>query len=412
MTKGNIQSPYQLLFCSTQCRERAQRNCLEQEEKVIHQLYIQKRGPPRLFATAILLYRIYVHLANSSSQGTTAEEVEVRKLQCHIPTISPPPTPEGLTIASDDDDNDAQDHHVRAVTATVTAIIMMQLSLNHDKHKNIALPNMTDMKEMLNRIKLNGFSIADGESVALGIGLYPSIPSYMNHSCQPNAIQTFLYGQDHQPPSLFVTTCSNIQPGQEICISYIDNSCPYHLRRPRLQHNYFFYCHCDACSQEEGNPRSKSVGRWMDAIERGMAEKVPTVNVMKELQEQYSHAKQLCLMDSWYVQEAGDRLVQAILDQLGNAQNVQEQETLASRALELLQELLSTKPSSGSSSSSFLIRKNLQRFKAAKLVLFLYLDTRLAIEWLQESLSFFAPYYSKKHELIATLQATLQEAQL
>ncbi|KAK6640743.1 hypothetical protein RUM44_012440 [Polyplax serrata] len=81
-----------------------------------------------------------------------------------------------------------------------------------------------------------------------GSGLY-KMQSIINHSCRPNAVINFPNGNFQ----LAVTASRNINPGEEICISYLDNcilSRSRHSRQKILQENYLFNCKCDKCEEE------------------------------------------------------------------------------------------------------------------------------------------------------------------
>ncbi|XP_076469749.1 protein-lysine N-trimethyltransferase SMYD5-like [Babylonia areolata] len=85
-----------------------------------------------------------------------------------------------------------------------------------------------------------------------GSGLYEK-QSACNHSCRPNAEVSFL-DKDH---TLTLTALTDIQPGEEICISYLG---PCYLERGRysrqkeLMDNYLFVCDCPRCLEEVNGP--------------------------------------------------------------------------------------------------------------------------------------------------------------
>jgi hypothetical protein len=412
---------YLLLFCSTRCREKGRRS-LQKEEVAIAQIY-EREGPPRIFSTAILLYRI---LVSTQSEGSNSREVaeKVGRLQCNS------------QHESSSDKDSASQHHTQAVIATVAAMVQASTDFG------MALPPLERLTDMVNRIKINGFSICDGESVAMGVGLFGT-PSFMNHSCKPNAIQTFQYGQ-HEPPTLLVTAFQGIQANHEVCISYVDNSCPLHIRRERLQNDYFFRCSCEACQDREHESKITGIrclqcsnsNNQRAILVESMAPSPPvyrctkcgnndfsrqleplqifesqpsSVSSLNDLGKTYGHMKDICLLDSWYVQESGERLVQAWLDVLaGQSETPADQQRSASRALAVLEELLLHCDTVPSRSGSF--RKSILTYKAAKLRLFLFPDPRQAIQELERLLRFFSSYYPKTHELIMGLEACLRDA--
>ncbi|XP_011304682.1 SET and MYND domain-containing protein 5 [Fopius arisanus] len=81
-----------------------------------------------------------------------------------------------------------------------------------------------------------------------GSGLY-SLQSSMNHSCLPNAIVEFPFSNS----TLVVKALRGIQPGEEICIAYLDNCELVRTRVSRqevLRSLYLFSCRCDRCLEQ------------------------------------------------------------------------------------------------------------------------------------------------------------------
>ncbi|XP_055550586.1 histone-lysine N-trimethyltransferase SMYD5 [Wyeomyia smithii] len=81
-----------------------------------------------------------------------------------------------------------------------------------------------------------------------GSALY-STQSKINHSCVPNAECRFPYSNHH----LQLTAICNIEPGQEICISYLDECAlerSRHSRQKILSENYLFHCQCEKCENQ------------------------------------------------------------------------------------------------------------------------------------------------------------------
>ena len=113
-------------------------------------------------------------------------------------------------------------------------------------------------------------------------------------------------------------------------------------------------------------------------------------------------------MESWYVQESGDRFVQAILDLLGGEQeSLQIQQQVGFEALKILEELLACKLDS---TGSNFFRQMLRLYKAAKLRLFLMPDPSKSINELEMVKNSLSHYYPENHELIIGLKECLQNA--
>ncbi|KAM9329055.1 protein-lysine N-trimethyltransferase SMYD5 [Gastrophryne carolinensis] len=85
-----------------------------------------------------------------------------------------------------------------------------------------------------------------------GSGLY-LLQSCCNHSCVPNAEVSF-------PDNNFLlhlTAVEDIQPGEEICISYLDccqRDRSRHTRHKILRENYLFVCSCPKCLSQAEHP--------------------------------------------------------------------------------------------------------------------------------------------------------------
>ncbi|CAG9859514.1 unnamed protein product [Phyllotreta striolata] len=80
-----------------------------------------------------------------------------------------------------------------------------------------------------------------------GVALY-SLQSACNHSCSPNAEPQFPY--NHR---VSLTATRDIEEGEEICISYLDECFlerSRHSRRKELMRNYLFVCRCSKCESE------------------------------------------------------------------------------------------------------------------------------------------------------------------
>jgi SET domain len=285
------------------------------------------------------------------------------------------------------------------------------------------------------------------------VGLYHPA-NFINHSCRPNAIQTFLF-QQGQLPSLHVTSFEDIGCHEEICISYTDTSCPTHIRQEQLSANYFFDCLCDTCfnilddsrkfgiqcpsckkgpvvsiesmvkpahpagrtafhCQECGRTDFDSTLELLQSFEQEYQNNFQKHFTMGPRLERYQELKDKCRMTSWYVQEAGEQRLQSHLDRLSEQSgNPSGEQDAAWRALQLAEELL--QPTKDDDiwkklSTSEFLRVQQLRYKAAKLRLFVLPDPRQSIHELQEILSSMSRYYPKEHELILGLQDTLQGA--
>ncbi|ERT00888.1 hypothetical protein HMPREF1624_02122 [Sporothrix schenckii ATCC 58251] len=87
----------------------------------------------------------------------------------------------------------------------------------------------------------NTISLALGMN-QLHLGLYPEL-SRINHACNPNAYYRF----SHRTLSIEVVAYRDIQPGEEITISYAQLTLSRTERRAFLQNNWHFNCSCSLC---------------------------------------------------------------------------------------------------------------------------------------------------------------------
>ncbi|XP_041979998.1 SET and MYND domain-containing protein 5 [Aricia agestis] len=95
-----------------------------------------------------------------------------------------------------------------------------------------------------------------------GSGLF-KLQSACNHSCQPNAESAFPYG-NHR---IQLRALRSIMPGDEICISYLDECAlqrSRHSRQKELAENYLFICWCDRCISQRQDPECTSEEEMSD----------------------------------------------------------------------------------------------------------------------------------------------------
>ena len=81
-----------------------------------------------------------------------------------------------------------------------------------------------------------------------------AVQSCMNHSCQPNAHA--LRSEDDPNSFAVIVAKEDIPAGDELTISYIDESLPFDQRQEALQ-DYGFVCQCRLCQQQQ-SPQTQS----------------------------------------------------------------------------------------------------------------------------------------------------------
>lgn len=75
-----------------------------------------------------------------------------------------------------------------------------------------------------------------------------AVQSCFNHSCQPNAHA--LRSEDDLNSFAVIVATQDIPAGDEVTISYVDESLPYEQRQEALQ-DYGFLCCCPLCQQQQ-----------------------------------------------------------------------------------------------------------------------------------------------------------------
>ncbi|KAF9113468.1 hypothetical protein BGX27_001532 [Mortierella sp. AM989] len=108
-------------------------------------------------------------------------------------------------------------------------------------------PSVAELVQYLCRFHCNNFSIHDSQLFTMAEGTFP-IGALFNHSCRPNAIVMY------EGKVQIVIALEDIETGQEVCTSYVDNGVQREERRQLLREKYFFDCLCPRCdnkSQEQ-----------------------------------------------------------------------------------------------------------------------------------------------------------------
>ena len=414
---------YPIYFCSLVCRSKG-KDFLEEEQALVADL-VNKIPKVRILPTAIILFRILKGVVEQDLLGDDATlkinmRQKIDELQSH----------ESRT--ADDHINSA--HRIIARHLMETKLEWMGVT-HQPKDSTIEYLNL-----ILSKLKTNAFSICDGEHIAIGLGLYTDAAA-INHSCNPNALQTFHFGEAGIYPTLQLTACSSIPDNHEICISYIDNSCPRDRRRETLQRDYRFHCTCLYCVDDERE--SRLVG--LKCFQRGCSglalrqDGVLTCmkcgftnfisdstgnsyksDVISDFDELLSRSDQdlvdlkgqritiqsICSPTSWYSMEAGENLLQGLLTAMGRCQSESRRLGLCTTALDLVDGLLLSQ----GNEDWRILKTTMLRYKGAKLRLFIQPDPLRALQDLQTCLAVFTQYYSANHEIVVGIKSSLDQA--
>ncbi|KAG0370796.1 hypothetical protein BC939DRAFT_448688 [Gamsiella multidivaricata] len=111
-------------------------------------------------------------------------------------------------------------------------------------------PSVTELIQYLCRFHCNNFSIHDTQLFTMAEGTFP-IGALFNHSCRPNAIVMY------EGKVQVVKALEDIELGQEVCTSYVDNGVQRTERRQLLREKYYFDCLCPRCGDGSEIPESK-----------------------------------------------------------------------------------------------------------------------------------------------------------
>uniref|UniRef100_A0A3Q3BAR3 [histone H3]-lysine(4) N-trimethyltransferase n=1 Tax=Kryptolebias marmoratus TaxID=37003 RepID=A0A3Q3BAR3_KRYMA len=149
-----------------------------------------------------------------------------------------------------------------------------------------ALPSSCrDALSLIAKVTCNCFTISDGELQELGVGLYPSL-SLLNHDCRPNCVMVF------EGTKIQLRAVQDINPGDELTISYTETLSLTEDRQKQLEDQYHFVCRCQRCEspEEDGLMLSGEKAKWSplkEALSR--LEGLKTESKWQELLESCSH---------------------------------------------------------------------------------------------------------------------------
>jgi hypothetical protein len=403
-----------VLLCSHECLH-VGKAWLAEEERLMATILNQEPDDDTSIAsasihtvlsTAIFVYRICLGMVKDPTIKATVESLQTSQ------------------------DNDllsmAEDARAHALAAILT--VKKLLGATEAEHLKKSLLNIDGevIWEIISKLKVNAFTICDGEFAALGLGVFP-IASNINHSCQPNALQTYRYGV-HEVPRLRLTTCTSIRPREEICISYIDSQVPRHLRHKKLI-PYGFECTCSHCMDEERETRlvglkcqrCNGIGRLDSITQTWRCESCQSFlpeeawKVTKafseidravsqgELKHYYETFCAHCFRSSWYYLNCASAIVDDRLGYMERCKEISEKMSSANTALEFLDAVLETP----NDEEWTVLHTNMLRFKAAKLRLFLGSDIARGMQEMNVVHKTLLVYYPPDHEIFEEVRNTI-----
>ncbi|XP_055363404.1 histone-lysine N-methyltransferase SMYD3 isoform X2 [Betta splendens] len=122
---------------------------------------------------------------------------------------------------------------------------MLEVYLQQEAEGRASLPSSCrDPLSLIAKVTCNCFTISDGELQEVGVGLYPSL-SLLNHDCRPNCVMVF------EGTTLHLRAVREINPEEELTISYIGTLLLTDERRVQLEEQYHFTCLCQRCESKD-----------------------------------------------------------------------------------------------------------------------------------------------------------------
>ncbi|KAH7646959.1 SET domain containing with a cysteine cluster at the C-terminus [Cryptosporidium bovis] len=156
--------------------------------------------------------------------------------------------------------------NIKSLTSCIKSVLFnpLKAAFLDEEIPNIFLSERT-IKQLLGQLTLNsqGINVWDFCSNSFGNEDQPDKPdsesctsfirgacictiqSCFNHSCDPNCC---VYSMGDS--TVYISTIRDIKEGEELTISYIDNTLPL-TERKKLIHNYHFECNCNICLTQE-----------------------------------------------------------------------------------------------------------------------------------------------------------------
>uniref|UniRef100_A0A3Q3XE63 [histone H3]-lysine(4) N-trimethyltransferase n=1 Tax=Mola mola TaxID=94237 RepID=A0A3Q3XE63_MOLML len=126
--------------------------------------------------------------------------------------------------------------------------------------KHLEIPDHKDLLTLFSQVACNGFTVEDEELSHVGTAVYPDV-ALINHSCLPSVIVTY------DGTSADVRAVQDMNPGDEVLISYIDLLYPTDDRNSRLRDNYYFTCQCQECTSKSMDETKLKVRKQSEPIE-------------------------------------------------------------------------------------------------------------------------------------------------
>jgi len=110
---------------------------------------------------------------------------------------------------------------------------------------DLKLPDDVDENMIYTILAIIETNSVDKEFFGKKVKMLHPLASLLNHDCSPNVVLS--YSGIAQGHNLQVRATKDIQKGQELTVSYIDQLLPTSVKQKLLKENKFFDCHCTKC---------------------------------------------------------------------------------------------------------------------------------------------------------------------
>ncbi|KAG9832963.1 SET domain-containing protein, partial [Aureobasidium melanogenum] len=152
----------------------------------------------------------------NSDAVSEEEKAGVHRLEAHDPSTLEKP----------------QDLMQYEMTIASASDLLARVNSNH--------PELSRIPKYVGQILRNSLTLITPTLDPIGVATDPTACS-ANHSCEPNASVLF------DAPRLMMRSLAPIKKGEEVFISYVDNTDPFYRRQALLRLRYRFECKCSKC---------------------------------------------------------------------------------------------------------------------------------------------------------------------
>ncbi|KAH0008755.1 SET domain-containing protein, partial [Aureobasidium melanogenum] len=169
--------------------------------------------PPLPYSVRAALQLAFLMNSDAVSEE---EKAGIHRLEAHDPSTLKKP----------------QDLMQYEMTVASASDLLARVDPNH--------PELSRIPKYVGQIFRNSLTLITPTLDPIGVATDPLACS-ANHSCEPNTSVLF------DTPRLMMRSLAPINKGEEVFISYVDNTDPFHRRQALLKLRYRFECKCSKC---------------------------------------------------------------------------------------------------------------------------------------------------------------------